>query len=172
MSKILSVKAHEILDSRKKPTIEVNLTTEQGNFKASVPSGASTGAYEALELRDSDLHVSEAIRNVNEIIAPLIIGLNSEKQNKIDELMIRIDGTKNKSRLGANAILGVSMAVCRAGASSKNIPLYKYIAQLPGNKKFILPSPMFNLIEGGKHAKNYIAIQEFLITPLDRKSTR
>jgi enolase len=165
---IQSIQAHEILDSRKNPTLEVFLTTEKGSFKASVPSGASTGIYEALELRDSDSHVSKAIKNVNEIIAPLIIGKNPEKQKEIDELMIKLDGTNNKSKLGANAILGVSMAVCRAGAASKNRPLYKHIAELSGNKKLVLPLPFFNIINGGRHAKNNLAIQEFMIVPFSK----
>ncbi|MBS3074966.1 phosphopyruvate hydratase [Candidatus Pacearchaeota archaeon] len=168
MSKILSIKANEILDSRKKPTVSVVLTTEKGSFHAAVPSGASTGIYEAMELRDSDSHVSRAIKNVNEIIAERLIGLNPEKQKEIDNLMIKFDGTKNKSRLGANAILGVSMAVCRAGAVSKNIPLYKHIAELSENKKLILPFPFFNIINGGRHAKNNLAIQEFMIVPISK----
>jgi len=167
MSKIKSIIAKEILDSRNKPTIEVDIETDKGIFNASVPSGASTGSNEALELRDTDGRgVDTAINNVNDIIAPKLKGKNPENQNEIDQLMIQLDGTENKSKLGANAILGVSMAVCRAGASSKKVPLYKHIAEIAKNKSpLFIPLPMFNILNGGKHAKNDLDIQEFMIVP-------
>src|SRR3989338_5301798 len=129
MSKIISITAREIKDSRGRPTVEVELETEKGNFVASVPSGASTGKNEALELRDLDgIGVLTAIKNVNEIIAPKLKGKNPENQKELDELMIALDGTPNKSKLGANAIFPISMAICRAGAASKKIPLYQHIS--------------------------------------------
>ncbi len=172
MSGIKSVHAREILDSRGNPTIEVDITTSDGLFRASVPSGASTGAYEAVELRDNDKSrylgkgVLKAVENVNKIITPAIIGMDCTKQKEIDEKMIKLDGTENKSKLGSNAILGVSMAVCRAGAASKKIPLYKHIAEIAGVKKFVMPVPSFNVINGGKHAGNKLAMQEFMILPV------
>jgi len=166
MAKIKSIIAREIRDSRNKPTVEVELETEQGSFVASVPSGASTGTNEALELRDEDgKGVLTAIKNVNEIIAPKLIGQDGANQREIDNLMLELDGTENKSKLGANAILGVSMAVARAGASSKKIPLYKHIVDLAGNEKMNIPLPMFNILNGGAHAKNDLEIQEFMIVP-------
>lgn len=130
-SKIKNVKAGEILDSRGNPTVEVELETDNDRFVASVPSGASTGKYEALELRDQDgKGVKKAIENVNKIIAPKLKGKNPKEQKEIDETMIELDGTENKSKLGANAILAVSIAVCRAGAAAKKIPLYRYISEL------------------------------------------
>lgn len=145
MSKIKSIIAREIKDSRGNPTVEVVLETEKGEFMASVPSGASTGKNEALELRDEDgCGVLKAIDNINKIIAPKLRNLNPEEQEKIDKIMIELDGTENKSKLGANAILAVSMAVCRAGAGSKKISLYKHLAELAGfkilNFKFKIPA--------------------------------
>ena len=135
MSKIKEIIAREIKDSRGNPTVEVELETEKGSFVASVASGASTGENEALELRDADgKGVSKAIENVNKIIAPKLKGKDVLNQKEIDELMIELDGTENKSKLGANAILAVSMAVCRAGAGSKKLSLYKYIAELSGKE--------------------------------------
>jgi len=169
MARILSVKAREILDSRGYPTVECDVITENGLFRASVPSGASTGVYEALELRDGDKKrylgkgVLKAVGNVNKVIAPLLINKDPQKQKEIDELMIRADGTENKSKLGANAILAVSMAVCKAGAESKKTSLYLHIAELAGVKEIILPVPSFNVINGGKHAGNELAMQEFMI---------
>jgi enolase len=165
MSKILSVKARQIFDSRGNPTVEVDLTTEKGLFRAAVPSGASTGIYEALELRDEakEYHgkgVLTAVDNVNKVIGPKILGLDPTKQADIDKLMIEeLDGTKNewgwcKKKLGANAILGVSLAVCRAGAAAKGKPLYQHIADLAGNPTLVLPVPAFNIINGGSHAGN------------------
>ncbi len=174
MSKIKNIIAREILDSRGKPTVEVIVETDKGEFLASVPSGASTGSNEALELRDADGRgVQTAIKNVNEIIAPKLKGKDVVNQKEIDDLMLALDGTENKSKLGANAILAVSMAVCRAGASSKKIPLYKHIAELAGNNsKLFSPLPMFNILNGGAHvlrtlseAEGHLDIQEFMIVP-------
>ncbi len=167
MSKIKNIKAKEIKDSRGNPTIEVKLETDKGSFVASVPSGASTGANEALELRDSDgKGVSSAVKNVNKIIAPKFLDKDPVNQKEIDDLMISLDGTENKSKLGANAILAVSMAVCRAGADSKKIPLYRHIAELAEiNNLQKLPLPMFNILNGGAHAKNDLDIQEFMVVP-------
>ena len=170
MSKIKNIIAREIKDSRNKPTVEVELETEKGVFIASVPSGASTGINEALELRDEDgKGVLTAIKNINEIIAPKLIGKDVLNQREIDDLMIALDGTENKSSLGANAILGVSMAVCRAGANAKKVSLYQHIAELAGYKlqttNYKLPLPMFNILNGGAHAKNDLEIQEFMIIP-------
>jgi len=173
---ILSIKAREILDSRGNPTIEVDLTTAKGLFRAAVPSGASTGIYEALELRDGDKAryggkgVLKAIKNVTELIAPKLIGKNVVEQTEIDKLMLEIDGTDNKEKLGANAILGVSLAVCKAGAAEKGVPLYRHIADLAGNKKIQLPVPSFNVINGGSHAGNKLAFQEFMIMPIGAPS--
>ncbi|MDD3085702.1 MAG: phosphopyruvate hydratase [Candidatus ainarchaeum sp.] len=172
MSKILNVKAREILDSRGNPTIECDVVTEEGLFRAAVPSGASTGIYEALELRDGDKNrymgrgVLKAVENVNKLIAPLVVGMDSINQREIDEKMISSDGTKNKSKFGANAILSVSMAVCKAGAQSKGVSLYNYISELAGVSEVILPVPSFNVINGGKHAGNELAMQEFMILPI------
>lgn len=172
MARVISIKGREILDSRGNPTIEVDLTTEDGLFRASVPSGASTGIYEAIELRDGDKKryggkgVLKAVNNVNKIISPAIIGKDTTKQAEIDNLMIKLDGTENKGKLGANAILAVSMAVCKAGAAAKRTPLYKYIAEMAGVKDFVIPVPSFNVINGGKHAGNKLAMQEFMILPV------
>jgi len=171
MSKIKNIIAVEAKDSRNKPTVQVEVETEDGVFVASVPSGASTGSNEALELRDADgKGVQTAINNVNEIIAPKLKGQSVINQKDIDNLMLELDGTENKSKLGANAILGVSMAVARAGAAAHKMPLYKHIAQLAGNnEKLFSPLPMFNIINGGAHAKNDLEIQEFMVVP--QKST-
>ena len=167
MSKIKRITATEAKDSRNKPTVQVEVETENGVFTASVPSGASTGSNEALELRDADgKGVQTAINNVNEIIAPKLKGQSVVNQKEIDDLMLELDGTENKSKLGANAILGVSMAVARAGAAAKKMPLYKHIAELAGNnEKLFSPLPMFNIINGGAHAKNDLEIQEFMVVP-------
>lgn len=169
MAKIKNIIAREIKDSRGNPTVEVVLGTEKGEFVASVPSGASTGKNEALELRDADgKGVQNAISNVNKIIAPKLKNLNPENQKEIDEVMIKLDGTENKSKLGANAILAVSMAVCRAGAGAKKVPPYKHISELceiGSHTKLKIPLAMFNILEGGRHAKNNLAIQEFMIVP-------
>lgn len=171
MSTILTVHAREILDSRGNPTIEVDITTAKGLFRSGVPSGASTGIYEACELRDGDKKryggkgVLKAVNNVNTVIAPKLIGMDVTKQTEIDHMMIQLDGTDNKTKLGANAILGCSMSVCRAAAAFKGVPLYHYIAELAGNTKLALPLPCFNVINGGAHAGNRLAMQEFMICP-------
>ncbi len=165
--KIKLIKAREILDSRGIPTVEVDLMTIDGLFRASVPSGSSTGKYEAFELRDvkkkryHGLGVEQAVKNVNQLIAPKVKGMNVIEQGKIDGLMIRLDGTENKSKLGANAILGVSMAVCRAGAAAKKMPLWKWISKLSGTKPK-LPVPCILFIEGGLHGRGDLDIQEFM----------
>ncbi len=170
---ITKIYARQIFDSRGNPTVEVDLTTEKGVFRAAVPSGASTGIYEALELRDKDPKrflgkgVDKAIQNINDIIAPALIAKNLDvtKQSEVDQFMLSLDGTENKSKLGANAILGVSLAVCKAGAAATGVPLYQYIAQLAGNNRVILPVPAFNVINGGSHAGNKLAMQEFMLLP-------
>jgi len=179
--KIEVVYGREILDSRGNPTVEVEVTLEGGiRGKASVPSGASTGEHEVLELRDGDRKrylgkgVLRAVRNVNEIIGPEIIGQDVTGQAKIDHLMIDLDGTDNKTKLGANAILGVSLAVARAAAKGLDLPLYQYIResyQLPVID-YRLPIPMMNVINGGRHAANNLDIQEFMIVPLGANSFR
>jgi len=170
---ILSVKAREILDSRGNPTVEVDITTAKGLFRAAVPSGASTGKYEAVELRDKDparyvgKGVLQAVQNVNDVIAPAIIGKSVVEQEQLDQLMIELDGTPNKGKLGANAILGVSLAACKAAAAEKGVPLYQHISDLAGysDKPWVLPVPAFNVINGGTHAGNKLAMQEFMILP-------
>lgn len=170
MSEIMSIYAREILDSRGNPTLEVEVKLDSGAFgRAGVPSGASTGEYEAVELRDGDNDryngkgVLQAIKNVNEIIAQELIGKESINQVEIDKAMIDLDGTDNKERLGANAILGVSVAVAKASAMELGLPLYRYIG---GTNARIIPVPMFNILNGGKHADNNVDIQEFMIMPL------
>ncbi len=163
--------AREILDSRGNPTVECDLFCGPEIFRASAPSGASTGKYEAMELRDQDSRylgkgVLKAVANINEKIAPALIGMDTRDQARIDQTMQDLDGTENKNKLGANAILAVSMAACRAGAKSKNIPLYRHIAQLAGNDRLIMPVPSFNVINGGKHAGNQLPMQEFMIMPI------
>lgn len=170
---IKSIIARQIFDSRGNPTIEVDLTSDFGLFRAAVPSGASTGVHEALELRDDEKNnyhgkgVLKAVGHINNSIAPELIksGLEVTQQNEVDEFMIKLDGTENKSKFGANAILGVSLAVCKAGAAKNGIPLYKHIAALAGNNNIILPVPAFNVINGGSHAGNKLAMQEFMIFP-------
>lgn len=170
---IKSILARSIFDSRGNPTVEVDLVTDLGLFRAAVPSGASTGIYEALELRDNDKSryhgksVQKAIDNINKTIAPELLkaGLEVTQQTEIDEFMIKLDGTENKSKFGANAILGVSLAVAKAGAAKKGIPLYRHLADLAGNTNIILPVPAFNVINGGSHAGNKLAMQEFMILP-------
>lgn len=181
MSTIKKVHARQILDSRGNPTIEVDVTTDRGFVgRASVPSGASTGSREALELRDGDKSkymgkgVLTAVKNVNDLIAPKLIGKSVFDQRAIDHMMLEIDGTENKAKLGANAILGVSMAVCRAGALEKGKPLYKYLFEdlkVPNPVgKMRLPTPLMNIINGGAHASNNLDIQEFMIVPHMKKS--
>ncbi|WP_029270434.1 phosphopyruvate hydratase [Virgibacillus alimentarius] len=170
MPYITDVYAREVLDSRGNPTIEVEVFTESGAFgSALVPSGASTGEYEAVELRDGDKDrylgkgVLKAVENVNEVIAPELLGLDITRQNIIDHLMIELDGTENKGNLGANAILGVSMAVAHAASSYLEIPLYNYLG---GFNAKTLPTPMMNILNGGEHADNNVDIQEFMIMPI------
>jgi len=172
MAKIKSVKAREILDSRGNPTIEVDVFLNTGAMgRASVPSGASTGSREAVELRDGDKSrflgkgVQKAVGNVNRILAPKLKGLDPEDQNKVDRLMISLDGTENKSRLGANAILGVSLAVAHASANDARLPLYRYLG---GPKGVVLPVPMMNILNGGAHADNNLDFQEFMVVPVGK----
>ena len=174
MAMITEVYAREILDSRGNPTVEVEVCLEDGAVgRAAVPSGASTGVHEAVELRDGDKSrylgkgVTKAVDNVNDIIAEAIIGLEATRQTEIDELLIRLDGTPNKGRLGANAILGVSMAVAKAAASSVGLPLYMYLGGVAAKE---LPVPMMNILNGGQHADNNVDIQEFMIMPVGAKS--
>jgi|TARA_B100000035_G_scaffold313075_1_gene325955 enolase len=173
MSKIKTITARQIFDSRGNPTVEVDVHTENGSFgRAAVPSGASTGEHEAVELRDggSDYMgkgVSIAVENVNSVISQALIGKSVLNQEEIDNIMLDLDGTENKSILGANAILGVSLAVSKAAASFNRIPLYKYLG---GNDASILPVPMMNIINGGSHSDAPIAFQEFMIMPVEAKS--
>ena len=167
---IESVHAREILDSRGNPTVEVEVVLETGDMgRAAVPSGASTGENEALELRDGDKQrylgkgVLKAVENVNKVIAPAIVGMSALAQRDIDAKMIELDGTKTKSKLGANAILGVSLAVARAAATYLGLPLYRYIG---GTNTYVLPVPMMNIINGGAHSDAPIAFQEFMIRPV------
>lgn len=174
MVKIQSVYAREVLDSRGNPTVEVEVTGDDGSFgRAIVPSGASTGVHEAVELRDGDatryngMGVSKAVDNVNTIIAKEVIGKEVTSQREIDEMMIALDGTPNKGKLGANAILGVSLAVARCAANSLHMPLYRYIG---GANAHVLPTPMMNIINGGAHADNNVDFQEFMIMPVNAPS--
>lgn len=174
MSKIIKVSAREILDSRGNPTIEVDVTLEDGSFgRAAVPSGASTGSYEAVELRDGDKNrflgkgVLKAVSNVNDILSNSVIGMDAADQKKVDEKLLWTDGTPNKENLGANAILGVSLAVAKAAANCEHQPLYQYLAKDGGN---ILPVPMMNILNGGQHADNNVDIQEFMIFPVGADS--
>ncbi len=173
MSMILSVHARQIFDSRGNPTVEVDVVTENGILgRAAVPSGASTGEHEAVELRDggSDYMgkgVLTAVKNVNEIIAEEIVGYSVFEQNLIDQTMIELDGTANKSKLGANAILGVSLAVAKAAANELELPLYRYVGGVSGNT---LPVPMMNIINGGSHSDAPIAFQEFMVMPIMAKN--
>jgi enolase len=168
--KIISVKGREILDSRGNPTVEVDVRCDDGSFgRAAVPSGASTGEHEALELRDGikkrylGKGVQKAVKNVNTVIAPEVLGKEVTSQTNIDNAMIQLDGSKNKSNLGANAILGVSLAVSKAAANSKRLPLYRYLG---GVSASVLPAPLMNIINGGAHADNNLDIQEFMVVPL------
>ncbi|NXA16538.1 ENOB enolase, partial [Sapayoa aenigma] len=203
---IQKIVAREILDSRGNPTVEVDLYTAKGRFRAAVPSGASTGIHEALELRDGDKSrylgkgVLKAVEHINKTLGPALVEkkLSVVEQEKIDKLMIELDGTENKcehppppslppgprdppnsahplhpsAKFGANAILGVSLAVCKAGAAEKGIPLYQHIANLAGNTELILPVPAFNVINGGSHAGNKLAMQEFMVLPVGASTFR
>lgn len=170
MSTVKATKARQIFDSRGNPTVEVEVTTDKGTFRAAVPSGASTGENEACELRDggSDYRgkgVLKAVANVNDKIAPAIEGKDVSDIRALDKIMLDLDGTPNKANLGANAILGVSMACCRAAAAAKDTPLYKFLNELAGSPKMMMPVPCFNVINGGVHAGNYLAPQEFFLIP-------
>ena len=174
MPKITQVKAREILDSRGNPTVEVDVILEDGSFgRAAVPSGASTGQKEAVELRDGDKKrylgkgVEKAVSNVNDVIENALVDAESSNQTKIDSILIELDGTKNKSNLGANAILGASLAVAKASANHFKLPLYRYIG---GTNAKVLPVPMMNILNGGRHADNNLDFQEFMIVPLGAKS--
>lgn len=176
ISKIFS---RYVYDSRGNPTVEVDLHTEKGLFRAIVPSGASTGVHEALELRDGDKSkwlgkgVLKAVANVNEIIAPAVLKANLDvtDQTAFDKFLIDLDGTENKSKLGANAILGVSLAAAKAGAAAKGVPLYSHISDLSATKKpFVLPVPFCNVLNGGSHAGGRLAFQEFMVAPLEAES--
>ena len=175
MSKILSVRAREILDSRGNPTVEVDLVVEKNILgRAAVPSGASTGEHEAVELRDDDKSrykgkgVRKAVQNVNEKIAPAILGMDASRQAELDRKLIELDGTPNKGKLGANAILGVSLAAARAAASAEDLPLYESIRRAYGlqAKTTLIPVPMMNILNGGAHADNNVDLQEFMIMPV------
>ena len=174
MSTIIDIFARQILDSRGNPTVEVDVTLDDGSFgRAAVPSGASTGAYEAVELRDSDKKryvgksVLKAVTNVNTKIADALLGFDATLQLDIDQAMLSLDGTDNKAKLGANAILGVSLATAKAAAESTGQPLYKYVG---GSYAHVLPTPMMNIINGGAHADNPVDIQEFMIMPVSAPS--
>jgi len=168
---IKGVYAREILDSRGNPTVEVELTTAHGVFRADVPSGASTGENEAVELRDGGKRylgkgVEKAVKNVIDIIGPKIVGKDSRDVVALDKLMCELDGTPNKAKLGANAILGVSMAACRAGAAADGVPLYQFLNKLAGSPAMVMPVPCFNCINGGVHGGNYLPFQEFFLIPI------
>src|SRR5437879_710865 len=174
MTAIVDIIGREILDSRGNPTVEVDVYLEDGSMgRAAVPSGASTGAHEAVELRDEDdsryggKGVLRAVDNVNDRIAPEIIDMDATDQIGIDRLMIEMDGTPNKSTLGANAILGVSMAVAKAAAESTGMPLYRYLG---GVSSSLLPVPMMNILNGGKHADSNVDFQEFMAMPVGAES--
>jgi enolase len=177
MAKITNVRAREILDSRGNPTVEVDVELEGGaSGRAAVPSGASTGSHEAVELRDHDPKlyggkgVTQAVRNVTERLGPNIKGFEASDQAGLDHLLIETDGTENKSKLGANAILGVSLAVARAAAASERLPLYQYLARHSHQEATLLPLPMFNVLNGGVHADNSVDLQEFMIAPVGARS--
>ena len=169
MAIIEALGAREILDSRGNPTVEVEVLLEDGTAaRAAVPSGASTGAFEAVELRDGGKRylgkgVEKAIQNVNEVIAPEVVGLDAQDQRLVDQTMIELDGTKNKAKLGANSILGVSLAVAKASAEHADLSLFKYVG---GNNAHVLPVPMMNILNGGAHADTNVDIQEFMVAPI------
>ncbi|MBS7631856.1 phosphopyruvate hydratase, partial [Candidatus Bathyarchaeota archaeon] len=168
--RIINAVGREILDSRGNPTVEVDVHLQAGIIgRAAVPSGASTGRFEALELRDNDparfqrKGVLKAVRNINKVISPALKGLDCREQKIIDQTMIKLDGTENKNRLGANAILGVSLATAKSASQALHTPLYRHLG---GIRSYKLPIPMMNIINGGKHAGNELALQEFLIMPV------
>ena len=177
---VSKVYARSVYDSRGNPTVEVELTTENGVFRSMVPSGASTGIHEALEMRDGDKSkwlgqgVLNAVKNVNDVVAPAFVKANLDVKNQsaVDDFLLSLDGTANKSKLGANAILGVSMAAARAAAAEKNVPLYQHLADLSKSKTspFVLPVPFLNVLNGGSHAGGALALQEFMIAPTGAKT--
>jgi len=176
MAKITKIHAREILDSRGNPTVEVDVILTNGvSGRAAVPAGASTGTREAVELRDGDKTrflgkgVLKAVENVNKIIAPELIGKNPKKQEEVDSLMIKLDGTENKAKLGANAILGISLAIAKAAALDEKLPVYQYLG---GKEAKRIPIPFLNILNGGKHADNNVDIQEFMIAPIGAPSFR
>ncbi|HKQ68873.1 MAG TPA: phosphopyruvate hydratase, partial [Polyangiaceae bacterium] len=168
MSEITGVIAREILDSRGNPTVEVEIQTQSGHGRAAVPSGASTGEHEALELRDGDAKrylgkgVTKAVKNVETVLGPAVIGMDALDQAGIDKVLLDADGTPTKSKLGANALLGVSMAVSRAAADTVGLPLWRYLG---GANARVLPTPLMNILNGGAHADNGLEVQEFMIVP-------
>jgi enolase len=178
MSKIVDIKAFEILDSRGNPTVSAEVILDDGSVgSAAAPSGASTGSREALELRDGDKSrylgkgVLKAVSNINDIIKPLLLGKDAVNQRELDNIMLAADGTENKAKLGANAILAVSLAAAKAAAISKKVPLYAHIADLNGTPgKYSMPVPMMNIINGGEHADNNVDIQEFMVQPVGAKT--
>jgi len=179
MKKIVNIAAREILDSRGNPTVEVDVHVDGGAWgRAAVPSGASTGSREALELRDGDKRrfagkgVLRAVRNVNETIRPALVGADAADQAALDKKLCDLDGTPNKDKLGANAILGVSLAASRAAAAAAGLPLHRSLAKLAGGKGTLLPVPMFNIMNGGAHADNSVDFQEFMIAPVGAPSFR
>ncbi|HEY0465061.1 MAG TPA: phosphopyruvate hydratase, partial [Polyangiaceae bacterium] len=169
MPEILQVNAREILDSRGNPTVEAEVQTDSGLGRAAVPSGASTGEHEAIELRDGDKKrylgkgVTKAVANINDVLAPGLIGLSALDQPAIDRVLLELDGTPNKSKLGANAILAVSMAVARAAADTVGLPLWRYLG---GVQARVLPTPLMNIINGGMHADSGLEVQEFMVVPM------
>ncbi len=174
MPYIVDIAAREILDSRGNPTVEVDVTLESGAFgRAAVPSGASTGQFEAVELRDGDMNrymgkgVLKAVENVNEIIAPMLLDKDSSDQTAVDQALLELDGMPNKGKLGANAILGVSLAVAKAGANHSRLPLYRYVGGVSAN---VLPVPQMNILNGGQHADSNVDFQEFMILPIGAES--
>lgn len=174
-TKIKAITARQIIDSRGNPTVEVDLVTDRC-YRSAVPSGASTGIYEALELRDGDKKafggkgVLKAVENINNVLGKKLVGLDTRNQKEIDNIMLELDGTSNKGKLGANAILGVSLSVCRAGAGANGVPLYRHIQGLAGTKELVMPVPALNVINGGSHAGNKLAMQEFMILPVGASS--
>src|SRR5437016_10615488 len=174
MSTITKIHAREILDSRGNPTVEADVTLDSGiKGRAAVPSGASTGEHEAIELRDGDKKryggkgVTKAVANVNQTLGPSVLGLDALDQAQVDKVLLEADGTANKSKLGANAILGVSMAVARAAADAVGLPLWRYLG---GTNARVLPTPLMNILNGGQHADNGLEIQEFMIVPTGAKT--
>ena len=174
MSKVKSIHAREVIDSRGNPTVEADVKLESGAFgRAAVPSGASTGTLEAVELRDGDKNrylgkgVRLAVKNVNTEIQQALIGKEGQDQESIDQCMLELDGTNNKGRLGANALLSVSLAMAKAAADENNIPLYKYLHR---GESFVMPVPMMNIINGGEHADNSVDMQEFMVVPTGASS--